>query len=103
MNPEALAETQNYSKSPADARKFGTTAKENLRPSCARVKVEVDLIGKLPYRVRINEENEVTGDIKSKWISIQYDYMPKYCKECSLQGHDKASYWNVHTKLHEKV
>lgn len=25
--------------------------------------------------------------------------MPKYCKECWLQGHDENTYWNVHPKL----
>lgn len=29
-------------------------------------------------------------------------YMPKYCKECCLQGHDEESCWNIHPKLHEK-
>ncbi|KAF3655827.1 hypothetical protein FXO38_14505 [Capsicum annuum] len=39
-------------------------------PSCAHVKVEVDLVAKLPHRVKINEEDEVSGEIKSKWIKI---------------------------------
>lgn len=39
-------------------------------PSCARVKFKINLIAKLPQRVKINEENEVIGEIKSKWIII---------------------------------
>lgn len=35
-------------------------------PNCARVKVEVDLVSKLPRRLRINEEDNVTGRIKFK-------------------------------------
>lgn len=33
----------------------------------------------LPQRIRINEEDDETRDIKSKWIEIQYDYMPNNC------------------------
>lgn len=66
--------------------------RNQTRPSCSKVKVEVDLIAKLPQRVRINEENNVTREIKSKWIQIQYDYIPKYYKECCLQGYDESSY-----------
>lgn len=40
--------------------------KNQTRPSCVRVKVEVDLIAKLPLMVRINEENDIIGEIKSK-------------------------------------
>ncbi|PHT29725.1 hypothetical protein CQW23_30701 [Capsicum baccatum] len=76
--------------------------KNHTRPSCARVKVEVDLVAKLPQRIRINEENEVTEQIKSKWVQIQYDYMPKYCTKCFLQGHDEASCWNKHPELYDK-
>lgn len=38
--------------------------------SYAKVNKEVDLVAKLPKRVRINEEEDVTGEIKSKWIKI---------------------------------
>ncbi|KAF3661437.1 hypothetical protein FXO37_12930 [Capsicum annuum] len=43
-------------------------ARNQTRPSCATVNVEVDLIANLPQRVRINKDNEVTGAINSKWI-----------------------------------
>lgn len=75
--------------------------RNQTRPSCAKVKIEVDMIAKLPQRVRINKENDDTGEIKSKWIKIQYDYMPKYCKECCLQGHDEATCWTIHPELFE--
>lgn len=71
------------------------------RPSCARVKVEIDMTADLHQRIRINEEDNTTGIIKSKWIQVQYDYMPKYCKECKLQGHDDNQCWNKHPELHE--
>nr|XP_009786979.1 PREDICTED: uncharacterized protein LOC104235009 [Nicotiana sylvestris] len=59
------------------------------RPSCARVKVLVDLKGAFPKVVHMNIENEDTGEIRSNVIEIQYDYVPKYCLECKMQGHDK--------------
>lgn len=41
-----------------------TATKNQTRHSCARVKVEVDLIANFPQRIRINEEDNVTGEIK---------------------------------------
>ncbi|KAF3681066.1 hypothetical protein FXO37_03065 [Capsicum annuum] len=76
--------------------------KNQMRPSFACVKVEVDLVANLPTRVQINEEDDVTGEIKFKWIHIHYDYKPKYCKTYCLQGHDKISCWNMHPELMEK-
>uniref|UniRef100_A0A0V0IDF8 Putative ovule protein n=1 Tax=Solanum chacoense TaxID=4108 RepID=A0A0V0IDF8_SOLCH len=73
--------------------------KNQTRPSCARVKIEVDLTARLPQRVKINEEDDITGHIKSKWIKIQYDYLPKYCNECCLQGHDEHNCWALHPEL----
>ncbi|KAG5611461.1 hypothetical protein H5410_022742 [Solanum commersonii] len=75
--------------------------RNQTRLSCAKVKVEVDLVAKLPQRVKFNEENDITGEIKSKWIKIQYDHMPMYCSECCLQGHDENNCWNIHPELHE--
>ncbi|KAH0675433.1 hypothetical protein KY290_024486 [Solanum tuberosum] len=75
--------------------------KNQTRPSCARVKIEVDLIAKLPQRVRINDEDDITGEVKSKWIKVQYDYMPKYCKEYCLQGHDEHNCWTIHPELYK--
>ncbi|KAG5628412.1 hypothetical protein H5410_000129 [Solanum commersonii] len=76
--------------------------RNQTRPSCARVKIEVDLTAKLPQRVRITEEDDITGDTKYKWVKVQYDYMPKYCKECHLQGHNEHSCWSIHLELYEK-
>lgn len=63
----------------------------------------MDLISKLSQWVRINEDNDITGEVKSKWIQIQCDYMSKYCKKYCLQGHDEESCWNIHPELHEKT
>lgn len=43
------------------------------RPSCATVKVEVDLLGNFPKRINIVVRNKVTGRIKERWIQINYD------------------------------
>ncbi|KAF3631033.1 hypothetical protein FXO37_28191 [Capsicum annuum] len=92
-----LLKPKNFSSSKTFNSRYGH--KDQMRPSCPRVKVEVNLIAKLPTKVMINKENKVTGAIRSKWVSVPYDYMPNYWKECSLQGHDKETYWNVHLKL----
>lgn len=42
--------------------------KNQTRPSCTRVKVEVYLVANLPKKVRINKEDDVTGEIKFKWV-----------------------------------
>ncbi|KAG5629516.1 hypothetical protein H5410_001233 [Solanum commersonii] len=50
------------------------------RPSCARVKVE-------------------TGEIMGKWVTIKYDYVPKYCKTSKLQGHNEKDCYVIHPEL----
>ncbi|XP_019241772.1 PREDICTED: uncharacterized protein LOC109221779 [Nicotiana attenuata] len=69
------------------------------RPSCARVKVLIDLLSDLPKKVRMDIVNEDTGDIRTEWVNINYDYLPKYCKECKLQGHDMFECWRLHPEL----
>lgn len=34
-------------------------------------------------------------------MTIKYDYLPKYCKECKLQGHDELECWKLHLELVE--
>lgn len=71
-------------------------------PSFDKVKIEVDLTVNSPQRVRIIEEEEDnTKDIKYKCINVKYDYMQKYCKECSFEGHDDHSCWTLHPELYE--
>ncbi|KAH0651959.1 hypothetical protein KY284_031871 [Solanum tuberosum] len=61
--------------------------KNKSRPSCAKIKVEVDLLRDFPKRINVGVMKASSGEIISKWINIKYDYMPKYCKTCKLQGH----------------
>ncbi|KAG5590811.1 hypothetical protein H5410_041325 [Solanum commersonii] len=51
--------------------------------------------------VKIIEKDDSTGHVKYKWIQVQYDHMPKYCKECCLQGHDEHNCWTIHPKLYD--
>lgn len=37
-----------------------------------------------------------------KWIDIKYDYMPKYCSNCKLQGHDEQECYVLHPELYKK-
>ncbi|KAH0672430.1 hypothetical protein KY290_024672 [Solanum tuberosum] len=65
------------------------TTINKTRPSCARVKVLVDLKANFPKSVMMDIVNEKTGEMRSEEIQIRYDYVPKYCLECNMQGHDK--------------
>ncbi|KAG5595770.1 hypothetical protein H5410_037002 [Solanum commersonii] len=58
------------------------------RPSCARVKVLVDLKGTIPKAVQMDIENEARADIQSEIVLIKYDYLPEYCSGCKMQGND---------------
>lgn len=61
--------------------------KNQTGPSCAKVKLEVDLLKELPKRINIGIKRKTTGEVVTNWINIKYDYMPKYYKNCHLQGH----------------
>ncbi|XP_059310908.1 uncharacterized protein LOC132062340 [Lycium ferocissimum] len=73
--------------------------KNKTRPSYARVMVEVDLLKEHPKRVAIQAVNNATGEVKTKRVTIQYDFTPKYCKECYLHGHDEETCWKIHPEL----
>ncbi|KAH0650402.1 hypothetical protein KY284_030314 [Solanum tuberosum] len=62
---------------------------KKTRPSCARVKVLVDLKGKFPNSVQMNIEDPKMGKIRLNMIKNQHDYVSKYCLECKMQGHNK--------------
>ncbi|XP_019240366.1 PREDICTED: uncharacterized protein LOC109220355 [Nicotiana attenuata] len=72
------------------------------RPSCAKVKVKVNLLGNIPKRIKIVEEADESGPEEFKLIRIKYDYMPKYCKPCKKQGHSEAECWVIHPELHKR-
>lgn len=57
--------------------------RNKTRPSCARVKVKVDMMGDFPARINVGVRKK-TGEVVEKWVTIKYDYIPKYCKTCKL-------------------
>lgn len=59
----------------------------------------IDLLADLPKKVRMDIENEATGTVRIEWVKIQYDYIPKYYKECRLQGHNKEECRRLHPEL----
>nr|XP_009790310.1 PREDICTED: uncharacterized protein LOC104237787 [Nicotiana sylvestris] len=73
--------------------------KNKTRPSCARVKVLLDLLADLPHKVCIDIENDETPKTRMKGVNIKYDILPKYCKECKIQGHDMLECWRLHSEL----
>ncbi|XP_059310982.1 uncharacterized protein LOC132062424 [Lycium ferocissimum] len=73
--------------------------KNKSTPSCAKVKVVVDLLKDFPKRINIGMKWSGTGDSIANWIDIKYDYMPKYCKSCRLQGNNKKECEVLHPDL----
>ncbi|KAG5605216.1 hypothetical protein H5410_026708 [Solanum commersonii] len=41
-----------------------------------------------------------TDEVVEKWVKINYDYGPKYCQTCMIQGHDEEQCYVVHPDLH---
>lgn len=37
-----------------------------------------------------------------KWIKIRYDYLPKYCTTCMIQGHNVDQCFMEHPELFNK-
>ncbi|KAH0665330.1 hypothetical protein KY285_026536 [Solanum tuberosum] len=75
--------------------------KNQTSPSCARVKVEVDLLGEFPKRINVGVRKQ-SGEVVEKWIRIKYDYVSKYCKNCSIQGHNEQECYIIHPELYPK-
>ncbi|WMV48459.1 hypothetical protein MTR67_041844 [Solanum verrucosum] len=75
--------------------------KNQTRPSCARVKVEVDLQREFPKRTNVGLRRQ-SGEVSEKWIKIKYDYVPTYCKSCKIQGHNEQQCYVIHPELYPK-
>ncbi|XP_070020640.1 uncharacterized protein [Nicotiana sylvestris] len=61
---------------------------EKSRPSTTRVKVELDLLGKLPQILRIKFVDEKFGMVIEHLQKFVYDNLPLYCICSKRQGHD---------------
>lgn len=73
--------------------------RNQIRPSCARVKVEVDLLQKFPKRIKVGVR-KLNGEVDKKWVRIKYDYIPKYCTTCKIQGHTEEECYFLHPELY---
>ncbi|KAK4737031.1 hypothetical protein R3W88_000728 [Solanum pinnatisectum] len=78
---------------------FDSATINKTRPSCARVKVQVDLLADLPKFVELEIVNEAAETSRIEKVKVQYDMLPKYCKECKLQGHAGQDCRILHPEL----
>ncbi|KAH0692908.1 hypothetical protein KY290_021060 [Solanum tuberosum] len=69
------------------------------RPSCARVKVQVDLMSEFPRFIEMDIMNEDTKVSRIEQVKIQYDFLPKYCTHCKVQGHVEEDCKHLHPEL----
>ncbi|KAG5594237.1 hypothetical protein H5410_035469 [Solanum commersonii] len=69
------------------------------RPSCARVKVQVNLLVDLPKFVELEIEDPISQSSRVERIKVLYDVLPRYCKKCKLQGHNKDDCSVLHPEL----
>ncbi|KAG5609867.1 hypothetical protein H5410_021148 [Solanum commersonii] len=61
------------------------------RPSTTRVKVILDLMKKLPNRIRLQFVDGKSGKLIEVFQEIVYDNLPLYCNYCKHQGHVEDS------------
>ncbi|KAG5599044.1 hypothetical protein H5410_030414 [Solanum commersonii] len=64
------------------------------KPSCAKVKVQVDLLADFPKVIEVEVVNEKYKTSRVEKINIRYDMFPSYSKQCKLQGHAERDYKN---------
>ncbi|WMV47242.1 hypothetical protein MTR67_040627 [Solanum verrucosum] len=73
------------------------------RPSCARVKVQVDLLGELPTMVELEITDPIKNTSRVEKVRVIYDMLPKYCKKCRLQSHNEEECRILHPELRKKT
>lgn len=72
------------------------------QPSCARVKVLVDLNANLPMIVKMEIYNENPRGSLIIQVKIHYDHLPKYFFEYKIQGHNMENCWYLHHELRQQ-
>uniref|UniRef100_M1DHA4 NB-ARC domain containing protein n=1 Tax=Solanum tuberosum TaxID=4113 RepID=M1DHA4_SOLTU len=65
------------------------TDKATQDKTMPRVKVILDLVDKLPKRMRLQYLDEQTSKIQEVFQEFVYDNLPLYCNHCKHQGHDE--------------
>lgn len=78
---------------------LGMVMINKTRPSCTRVKILVDLLANLPEVIEIEVVNNKQNEPSIQIVKIQYDFVPKYCKTCKLQGHDEEECRTLYPEL----
>lgn len=73
------------------------------RPSCAKIKVQVDLSFDFPKFFEMEIVNEETKESRVEHVKIQYDMMPKYYNHCKVQGHAKQESRSVHPEISRPI
>lgn len=71
------------------------------RPSCAKVKVQMDIMDDLSKYVEIEIMNSIMNEVRVEKVKIQYDLLPKYCRKYMLQGHNKQKCRILHPELNK--
>uniref|UniRef100_M1DHL3 Uncharacterized protein n=1 Tax=Solanum tuberosum TaxID=4113 RepID=M1DHL3_SOLTU len=69
------------------------------RPSCARVKVQIDMLAEFPKFVEFELVNENKKVSRVERVNIHYDMLSKYCKQYKLQGHIEVDCRVLHPEL----
>lgn len=75
--------------------------KNKTRPSCARVKVEVDLLGEFSKRIKIGIKQD-GEEVPEKWVQIKYDYLLRYYQIYLIQGHNEEQCYVKNSELFKK-
>lgn len=57
------------------------------------------MLAELPKFVELEVVNENTKIYRVERVKIQYDMLPKYCKQCKLEGHIEATCRVLHPEL----
>lgn len=78
-------------------------AMNKTRPSCARVKVQVDLAAKLPDFINLEVVNSKTQATRIQKIKIQYDMLSKYFHTCKIQGHEESEYRCLYPEMKKQI
>lgn len=71
------------------------------RPSCARVKVQLDLLDERHQFVMMEKLPKKCGALIK--VKINYDMIPTYCKKCKLQGRVEEECRVLHPKLRQEI
>lgn len=69
------------------------------RPSCVRVKVQVDLLADLPKYVEIEIVNSNAMEIRIDQVKIVYDFLSKYFNKCIIQRYNELKCRTPHLEF----